>query len=102
MALFEGYERRIDKINEVLKEYGISSVEECRDICLAKGVDCDSATYGVSPNCVFKADRLTCAYDFVAIYAFCKTDVSTFFNGRNAIFFKNAIDFLNSSFITFK
>ena len=32
MALFEGYERRIDKINEVLKEYGISSVEECRDI----------------------------------------------------------------------
>ena len=36
MALFEGYERRIDKINGVLKEYGISSVEECRDICLAK------------------------------------------------------------------
>mgnify|MGYP002513869431 CR=1 FL=1 len=24
MALFEGYERRIDKINGVLKEYGIS------------------------------------------------------------------------------
>ena len=35
MALFESYERRIDKINGVLKEYGIASVEECRDICTA-------------------------------------------------------------------
>ncbi|MFR1983314.1 MAG: hypothetical protein ACLS4Z_05930 [Christensenellaceae bacterium] len=25
-----------------MKEYGISSVEECKDICLAKGVDCDT------------------------------------------------------------
>ena len=41
MALFEGYERRIDKINKTLSEYGIKSVEECRDICLAKGVDCE-------------------------------------------------------------
>ena len=41
MALFEGYERRIEKINAVLKEYGINSVEECKEICLAKGVDCD-------------------------------------------------------------
>ena len=28
MALFENYERRIDKINGVLAQYGISSVEE--------------------------------------------------------------------------
>ena len=27
MALFESYERRIDKINGVLAEYGISSIE---------------------------------------------------------------------------
>ena len=39
MALFESYERRIDKINGVLAQYGISSVEECRDICKAKGFD---------------------------------------------------------------
>jgi len=39
MALFESYERRIDKINAVIKEYGISSVEECREICKAKGFD---------------------------------------------------------------
>ena len=51
MALFEGYERRIEKINGVLKEYGISSVEECRDICLAKGVDCDKIVRAGQPIC---------------------------------------------------
>ena len=30
MALFEGYERRIDKINGVLNGYGISSIEEAK------------------------------------------------------------------------
>ena len=35
MSLFEGYERRVDKINAVLKEYGISSIEECKEITLA-------------------------------------------------------------------
>ena len=30
MALFESYERRIDKINEVLAGYGISSIEEAQ------------------------------------------------------------------------
>ena len=32
MALFEGYERRIDKINDVLRSYGIQSVEEAKKI----------------------------------------------------------------------
>ena len=39
MALFESYERRIDKINGVLAQYGIGSVEECRELCKAKGFD---------------------------------------------------------------
>ena len=39
MALFENYARRIDNILAVLKEYGISSVEECKDICAEKGID---------------------------------------------------------------
>ena len=39
MALFEGYERKIDKINGVLAQYGLKSVEECREICVAKGFD---------------------------------------------------------------
>ncbi len=51
MALFEGYERRIEKINKTLKEYGISSVEECRDICLEKGVDCEKLVRGTQPIC---------------------------------------------------
>ena len=41
MALFENYERRIDKINGVLAQYGISSVEECREICKALGKTLD-------------------------------------------------------------
>jgi len=39
MALFESYERRIDHINAVLKENGISSLEEAKAICEAKGID---------------------------------------------------------------
>ena len=39
MALFENYERREAKILATLKEYGISSIEECKDICAAKGID---------------------------------------------------------------
>ncbi len=49
MALFESYERRIDKINAVLKEYGIQSVEECAEICKAKGIDPYSIVKSVQP-----------------------------------------------------
>ena len=38
MALFESYERRIDKINAVLAEYGINSIEECRDDLQGQGL----------------------------------------------------------------
>ncbi len=51
MALFESYERRIDKINGVLAQYGISSVEECRDICKAKGFDPYEIVNGIQPIC---------------------------------------------------
>ena len=39
MALFESDERRIDKINAVLAQYGIKSVEEAKAICDEKGID---------------------------------------------------------------
>ena len=39
MALFESYERRIDKINAVLNEYGIASIEEAEQITKAAGLD---------------------------------------------------------------
>ena len=51
MALFESYERRIDKINSVLAQYGISSVEECREICKAAGFDPYEIVKGIQPIC---------------------------------------------------
>lgn len=49
MVRFEGYERRIDKINTCLKEYGFENLEEVRDLCLSKGVDVDSIVRSVQP-----------------------------------------------------
>lgn len=37
MALFESYERRIDQIQSVLKQYDIASLEEAKKICDDKG-----------------------------------------------------------------
>jgi hypothetical protein len=51
MALFEGYERREAKILGVLKEYGIKSIEECKDITLKKGIDVDKIVRGTQPIC---------------------------------------------------
>ena len=39
MALFESYERRIDKINSVLNSYGIASLEEAEKITKDAGLD---------------------------------------------------------------
>jgi len=49
MALFESYERRIGQILPVLKEYGIGSVEECLDICKAKGFNPYDIVKSVQP-----------------------------------------------------
>ena len=51
MALFENYERREAKILATLKEYGINSIEECKEITLAKGIDCDKIVRGTQPIC---------------------------------------------------
>ena len=51
MATFEGYERREAKILAALKEYGISSIDECRDITLAKGIDVDNIVRSTQPIC---------------------------------------------------
>ena len=44
---FEGYERRIDKINGVLAQYGISSLEDAEKVCLDKGVNPREIVHGV-------------------------------------------------------
>ena len=51
MALFESYERRIGKINGVLAQYGIGSVEECREICKEKGFNPYEIVKGIQPIC---------------------------------------------------
>ena len=51
MAHFEGYERREAKILAVLAEYGISSIDECKAICDAKGIDPYKIAEETQPIC---------------------------------------------------
>mgnify|MGYP003188680946 FL=1 len=51
MALFESYDRREPQILAVLKNYGIGSVEECAEICKAKGLDIYKLVEGIQPIC---------------------------------------------------
>ena len=51
MALFESYNRREKQILDVLNKYGISSIEECAEICKAKGFDPYKITEGIQPIC---------------------------------------------------
>ena len=67
MALFENYERRINKINGVLAQYGISSVEECREICKDKGFDPYEIVKGVQPICFENACWAYCVGAAIAI-----------------------------------
>ena len=46
---FEGYERRIDKINAELKKYDIENLEQARQICLDKGINVEEIVKGVQP-----------------------------------------------------
>ena len=49
MINFEGYSRRIDKINSVLGEYGIESLEAAQQIVSDKGIDVRSVVLGIQP-----------------------------------------------------
>ncbi len=51
MALFESYERREPQILAALKEYGISSIEECKEITDAAGIDVYHLIEGIQPIC---------------------------------------------------
>ena len=46
---FEGYDRRIDKINAFLASKGIKDLEEAKAICLGKGIDVEAIVKGVQP-----------------------------------------------------
>ena len=73
MALFESYERRVDKINAVLAEYGIHSREECRDICKEKGFDPYEIVKGVQPIAFENAGWAYCVGAAIAIRKGVKT-----------------------------
>ena len=47
MVTFEGYERRIDKINTCMKKYDIKDLEDARVICSSKGIDVEAIVKGV-------------------------------------------------------
>ena len=51
MALFESYERRIDKINSVLNSYGIASLEEAEKITKDAGLNVYDMIKGIQPIC---------------------------------------------------
>ncbi|BCO10432.1 hypothetical protein GF1_28080 [Desulfolithobacter dissulfuricans] len=51
MAQFEGYERRIEKIEKVLDQYGIESLETARQMLLDRGVDAYTIVRDVQPIC---------------------------------------------------
>ena len=51
MAQFEGYERREAKILEALKKYGISSIDECKEICDKVGIDPYTIVQETQPIC---------------------------------------------------
>ena len=89
MAVFEGQERRMPKIEACLKEYGFESLDAVKDYCLEKGIDVDKIVKGVQPiafenaswaytlgvgvalkkNCVKAADAAH--YIGVGLQAFC-------------------------------
>ncbi|MGF7142600.1 hypothetical protein HNQ56_001018 [Anaerotaenia torta] len=51
MALFESYDRRIKQIDEVLKGYGIASIEEAEKITKDAGLDVYNMIKGIQPIC---------------------------------------------------
>ena len=58
-VIFEGKERRMPKIEAFLKENGLGTLEEARDLCLSKGIDVDKIVKGVQP---IAFDNATWAY----------------------------------------
>ena len=73
MALFESYERRIDKINEVLNSYGIASIEEAEKITKDAGLDVYNQVKGIQPICFENACWAYIVGAAIAIKKGCKT-----------------------------
>ena len=81
MALFESYERRIGKINGVLAQYGLESVEKCREICQEKGFDPYEIAKNIQPICFENVCWAYCVGAAIAI----KKNVATAADAARAI-----------------
>ena len=72
MAKFEGYERREAKILAALNEYGINSIDECKDICDAYGIDPYKIVEETQPICFENAKWAYTVGAAIAIKKGCK------------------------------
>lgn len=46
---FEGYERKIDKINKCMAKYKLNSLEEIKELCLSKDIDVEKTVKEIQP-----------------------------------------------------
>ena len=76
MALFESYERRIDKINSVLNSYGIASIEEAEKITKDAGLDVYAQVKKIQPICFENACWAYTVGAAIAIKKGCKRSPS--------------------------
>ncbi len=72
MALFESYERRVDKITKVLNGYGISSIEDAKKVCEDAGIDPYHIVEGIQPICFENAKWAYTVGAAIAIKKGCK------------------------------
>ena len=83
MATFESMDRRMPKIEACLKANGLESLDACREMLLAKGIDCETIVKGVQPICF---DNAVWAYTLGAAIALkkgCKTAAEAASRGHN-------------------
>ncbi len=69
---FEGYDRRIDKINKCLAEYGIKDIEDAKVVCDGKGINVEAIVKGVQPIAFENAVWAYTAGAAIAIKKGCK------------------------------
>ena len=70
---FEGYERRIKKINKALNEYGIKDIDDAKKICDDLGVDVYNIVKNTQTICFENACYAYVAGAAIAIKKQCKS-----------------------------
>ena len=76
MVLFESFDRRIDKINATLNEYGIKDIEEAKAICDAAGINPYKTCEDTQPICFENAKWAYVVGAAIAIKKECKDAAS--------------------------